>query len=66
MNLSQPEFTVLLNLAVDKAHGEALLDPHIGQLWPSPLGRLRAGVHSLRDAYLSDPASKNQRQRTLP
>ena len=41
MNLSHPEFTMLLNLAVDKAHGEALLDPHIGQLGPSPLSACR-------------------------
>jgi hypothetical protein len=46
MNL-QTEFTYLLNLAVEKAHGEALLDPQIGQLGPAPLGRmLRAGVRS--------------------
>jgi hypothetical protein len=66
MNLPQPELTWLLNLAVDKAHSEAFLDPQIGQCGPpSPLGRmLRGGVHSLRDPYLTGPTSKNQHQRT--
>jgi hypothetical protein len=32
MLLSQREFSDLLSLAVDKAHGEALVDQHVGQL----------------------------------